>query len=170
MNGKQLLKLFVILLPSYGISHALLYLSEGTAAPVFDEILSSFLVVATLLSTLSAALFAYIDSISKELTELRNEVDRNAYTNVIEKISALKKEILYNGALIAGLFLLERSIKGVTAYLLTHLPIEQVAQVTNISSSFRMSLFCIALAAASTQFKGFLVAINYRDLIAKNKK
>ena len=74
MSASQLIKLLLILCFAFAICYGLLFISCGTAATVFDEILTAFLVIATLLAAMSAAMFSYLDNISKELTELRNEV------------------------------------------------------------------------------------------------
>jgi hypothetical protein len=170
VTAKQLLKLIAILVSVFGVCYGLLSISGGSAIVVFDEMLTAFLVIATLLAAMSVAMFTYLDNISKEFTELRNEVNKSAYVFAVQKLSDLKKEVLYNGGLIVFLFLLERSIKGVSIYLIARLPVEQVSQATYISISLRVALFAISIWAATTQLKGFLVAVELRDTIAKNRK
>ena len=148
----------------------MLKLSNGSAVVVFEEILTAFLVIAMLLSAMSVALFTYLDNISKDLTEVRNEVERPQYIIVHENLSALKREVLHNGALIVFLFLLERSTKGVSSYLVSQLPKPDTALIVNISVSLRIALFVASVWAASIQLRGFLVAIEFRDIIAKNRK
>lgn len=170
MSASQFIKLLLILCFTFAICYGLLSISSGTAAIVFDEMLTAFLVIATLIAAMSAVMFTYLDNIAKELTELRNEVKRPAYVVAHQKLSDLKKEVLYNGGLIVGLFLLERSIKGVSIYLLAYLSTDQVAQVTYISTSLRVALFAVSVWAATVQLKGFLVAIELRNTIANGRK
>lgn len=170
MSAKQLIKFLLILGFSFAGCYGLLYVSSGSAASIFEEILSAFLVIATLLSTLSFALFTYLDNISKELTELRNEVNRAAYVAAHEKLSAVKKEIVYNAGLVIGLFLIERMTKGGAIYLVGHLTPDQGQQAMFLFLSLRGALLITAIWAAIIQLRGFLVAIEYRDIIAKNRK
>lgn len=170
MSAKQFLKLLLILGLAFAIGYGLLLISGGTASTVFDEMLTAFLVIAMLLSAMSVALFTYLDNISKELTELRNEVKRPAYVVAQQKLSALKKEVLYNGGLIVGLFLLERSIKGVSIYLMANLSPDQASFANYMFISLRFALFSVSVWAATTQLKGFLVAVELRDIIANNRK
>ncbi len=80
MNARQLFKLALLLCASAAACYGVLRLSKGSAAPVFEEILTAFLVVAMLLSAMSVAMFTYVDNIAKDLTELRNEVSRASYS------------------------------------------------------------------------------------------
>jgi predicted PurR-regulated permease PerM len=170
VTAKQMAKMLGVIAISFGICFAFLFISDGSAAPVFDELLSAFLVIATLIVALSVAMFNYVESISKELSELRKEVPRQALNLVIEKLSSLKREVLYNGGLIATLFVMERVTKGIAIYLQSHSQHETMNYVLHISLSLRFSFFCVSLFAAAIQLKGFIVATEYRDVIAKNRK
>lgn len=170
MSAKQLFKLLLLLGGAFAVCYGLLLISSGTAATVFEELLTAFLVIATLLSAMSVAMFTYLDNISKELTELRNEVQKPAYMVAHQSLSELKKEVLYNGGLIVIMLLLERGIKGVSMYLLAHLPPDLAPDVTYISTSLRVALFVVSVWAATIQLKGFLVAVELRDIIARNRK
>jgi hypothetical protein len=170
VSASQLIKLLLILCFAFAICYGLLFISSGTAATVFDEMLTAFLVIATLLAAMSAAMFSYLDNISKELTELRNEVKKPAYVVAHQKLSELKKEVLYNGGLIVGLFLMERSIRGISIYLLVHFSADHAAHVTYISTSLRVALFAASVWAATVQLKGFVVAVDLRDAIANGRR
>lgn len=170
MNAKQLLKLLLVFGAGFTPSYGLLLISTGTVIPVFEEMLTAFLVIAMLLPAMSVAMFTYLDNIAKELTELRNEVKKPEYDVAHQRLSGLKREVLYNGGLIVGLFLLERSIKGVAVYLVTQLPPDQTTHVTYIATSLRVALFVASLWAATVQLKGFLITVGLRDIIATNRK
>ncbi len=169
MNARQLVKLLLLLGLSSAACYGVLKLTNGSAAPVFEEILTAFLVVAMLLSAMSVAMFTYLDNIAKDLTELRNEVNRSNYTVAHEKLTDLKREVLYNGALIVFLLILERSTKGVAGFLTTQLP-QNASLIVEITVPLRVALFVTSVWAASVQLKGFLVAAEFRDVIAKNRK
>ncbi len=96
--------------------------------------------------------------------------NRGKPTDTQEKLTLLKREVLYNGALIVCLLILERSIKGVAAYLTTELPPQSAALILEVSIPLRVALFVASLWAATTQLKGLLVAAEFRDVIAKNRK
>ncbi|TVT69164.1 MAG: hypothetical protein FHP92_19505 [Denitromonas halophila] len=130
MNSRQFFRLLLILGFAFVVCYGLLSISGGAAATVFDEMLTAFLPVAMLIAAMSAAMFTYLDNIAKEVTELRNEVCKPAYLVAQQKLSDLKKEVLYNGGFIVCLFLFERIIKGISIYLLAHLPAEQSTHIT----------------------------------------
>lgn len=168
MNARQLLKLVAIVALSGSICFLLLEATSGTVAPVFEETLSAFLVLATLLVASTWPLFTYVESISKELIDLRDSVDRKAYVNAIEKLSLLKKEVLSNGVLVVALFVTERALKGLALHLGSS--IELAPQVGFALLGLRFGLFVVALFAAAVQARGFHTAIELRDVIAKGRK
>ena len=169
MNARQLIRLILLLSMSAAACFGVLRLTNGSAAPAFEEILTVFFVLATLLPAMSIAMFAYLDNIAKDLTELRSEVNRPDYLVAHEKVTVLKREVIYNGALIFFLLILERSIKGVAGYLTTQLS-QNAPVIVEVSVPLRVVLFVTAVWAASAQLKGFLVALEFRDVIAKNRK
>lgn len=170
MNTKQFSKLLLLLCISSVLAYAILVLSKGSAVLVFEEMLTAFHVVTMLLSAMSIAMFSYLDNIAKDLTEIRNEVHRKEYSNVQYQLDLLKREVIYNGALIVLLFILERSIKGVAAHLTAQLPPQSSELIAVVSIPLRISFFVASLWAASIQLKGFLVAVGFRDVIAQNRK
>lgn len=170
MTVKQLAKLFGLLVVSFGICYGLLWLSNGAAVQVFDEVLGAFLVVATLLVTASAAMFNYVENISKELSELRKDYPKDAINAVIEKLSALKREVIHNCGMIALLFILERAAKGISAYLQTYYQAESAQQIVFASVSLRFAFFMVSAFAAMNLLQGFITATEYRDHLAKLRK
>lgn len=169
MNARQLAKLLLLLGLSSAACYGVLRLTKGSAAPVFEEVLTAFIVVAMLLSAMSVGMFTYLDNIAKDLTELRNEVNRENYSLAHDKLTALKREVLYNGALIVFLLILERSTKGVAGYLTTQMP-QNASLILEVSIPLRVAFFVTSVWAASAQLKGFLVAAEFRDVIGKNRK
>jgi len=168
VNARQLMKLISIVALSGSICFLLLESTGGTVAPVFEEALSAFLVLATLLVASTWPLFTYVESISKELIDLRGSVDRNSYEKAIEKLSLLKREVLSNGVLVVALFVIERALKGLSLHLGSS--IELAPQVGFALLGLRFGLFVVALFAAAVQARGFHTAIELRDVIAKGRR
>lgn len=137
---------------------------------VFDELLSAFLVVATLLVTMSVALYNYTDNTTKDLSDVRNDVDREKLNIVLDKLAALKREVLLNGGLIAFLFVFERVLKGIQVYLLAQLPMEHHRVIADASTALRVAFFFVSLVAAVIQLKGFLLAADFREHIVRNRR
>lgn len=158
------------MIPSFGIGYALLYASLGSAAVVFDETLSAFPYAASLLSALSWVLFAHLDNIAKDLTDVRQDVDRSAYQYAHKKLGELKREVISNGALFIFLLIFSSIIKGLATHLIARLATDQGEMLQYFSLSLRMSLFVVLIWAAITQIKGFVIAIEYREIIAANRK
>ncbi len=169
MNSKQIARLLSILL----LVAIFLYISLGRISGLnkaFEEVLSVGLAVLTVLFALSIGMFNYLDGIAKDLTELRNEVGKSKYVYVQESITRLKREVLYNLALIILLLLTEKFIKGLANVLITWLPTSMIVDPANALLSIRGAMFTAAIWAATIQFNGFLVAAEYREIIAKNRK
>jgi hypothetical protein len=169
VTAKQLAKLLAIMVVAFGICFGLLFLTDGYAALVFDKILTSFLIVITLLVTISILLYAQVDNISKELVDIRNEVNRELLNILIVKLSSLKREILYNIGLAIALLVLELSTSGVSVYLNIYYKDEIQVLINNTSLSLQFSLFCVLLLVVIIQLKGFIITTEYRDIITKNR-
>jgi hypothetical protein len=170
VNARQLLKLFLLLGLSSAACYGVLKLSGGSAVQVFEEILTAFFVVATVLSAMSVGMFTYIDNIARDLTEHRNDVNKASFALVQERLTSLKREVLYNGALIVLFFVFERSVKAVAINLVTQLSPEHAGIVIELTIPLRSALFIASLWAAGSQLKGFLTAAEFRDVISKNRK
>ena len=169
MNRKQVLRLLLMLTLASVILYIGLVRLSGLSTAV-EEVLSVGLAVLTILFALSIGMFNYLDNIAKDLTESRKEVNRSKYIYVQESITKLKREVLYNLALIVLLLLAERLIKGLTQFLIGRTPTYWIFDPANIILSARGAVFFAAIWAATIQFKGFLVAAEYREIIAKNRK
>lgn len=170
MSLKQFLKFSLCFAVSFLTCYALLRLSDGSVLSFLEKIITVFPFMVTGLMGLTFLLFTYVDNISKEVTELRNEVDRKSFNLVIDKLSTLKKEVLYNAGLMLFLLILEVVVKGGADYLSTRLPFEDQIDISIISISCRAAFFVISLWAAMIQFQGFLISVELRDVIAKNRK
>jgi len=103
-----------ILLASLVFSFVFLHLSGGKAGMIFNEILSAFSVLAIFSTTLSVALFNYVDSISKDVSVL--DESHSKIKLALQSLSNLKKEVVVNAGLIVFLLIMELTIKGFTKY------------------------------------------------------
>jgi len=169
VNNKQVGRLLLMLSIAFAILYSGLVRLNGLNIAI-EEVLSVGLAVLTVLFALSIGIFNYLDGIAKDLTELRNEVGKSKYIYVQESITKLKREVLYNLALIICLLLAEKLIKGLTQVLITWLPMRLISDPANALLSIRGAMFVAAIWAATIQFNGFLVAAEYREIIAKNRQ
>ena len=147
------------------VCFASLHITDGGAAPIFSEILVSFPALVIFGTTLSVALFSYIDNISKDVSAL--DSDREKIGIALTSLGALKKEVVINAGLIICLLVLERAAKGLEQSIPPqNIPFESFGWVV---LSGRFSIFVLAILAASEQIRGLLVAIEYRSVIHAGK-
>jgi hypothetical protein len=142
-----------------------MHLSGGAAEMLFSEMLEAFSVLAIFGTTLSVALFNYIDSISKDVSAL--DADSEKVGEALTKLSELKKEVILNAGLILTLLVIELSTRGLGKSITLQ---STSADTLNwFLISVRFSIFILAIMAASEQIRGLLVAIGYRNLIHTGK-
>jgi len=142
-----------------------MHASDGRGASIFKEITSTFTVLTIFITTLSVALFNYIDNISKEIIEIN--ADQNKINHATQSLTLLKKEVVANAVLIIALLVIQLTIKGISDSLQgEYTPFENFHLMT---LSVRFTLFVLAIYAAIEQVRGFFVAIEYRNII-HNKK
>lgn len=142
-----------------------LHMSDGAAEIIFSEILGSFSALVIFGTTLSVALFNYIDNISKDISALDSE--SNKIAKALESLSSLKKEVVVNAGLILALLIIELAAKGLTKSISPeNIPFESFTWAV---ISVRFSIFVLAIMTASEQIRGLLVAIEYRSVIHAGK-
>lgn len=168
MNFKNFLKLLVIFSLSWIAGFYLLKLSNGCVAPVFEETLAAFVVVALFASALSFALFSFVDNISKDIANYKERFDQTKYQETIQRLSDLKKEIISNAGMIILFFLFERIAKGLfTAMTDPNISVFQLWP--GILMSFRISCFFVSFIAVAIQLRGFITAIEFRSITSNFK-
>lgn len=144
---------------------ASLHFTNGAVAPIFSEILASFPALVIFGTTLSVALFNYIDNISKDVSALDGNRDKIGVA--LSSLGRLKKEVIINAGLIIFLLFLELAAKGLEKSISPRqIPFDSFGWVV---LSGRFSIFVLAILAASEQIRGLLVAIEYRSLIHTGK-
>jgi hypothetical protein len=169
MNFKNFLKLLIIFSLSWIAGFFLLKISNGCIAPVFEETLAAFVVVALFASALSFALFSFVDNISKDISNSKERFDQTKYRETIQRLSELKKEIILNAGMILIFFLLERIAKGVFTAI-NESNIRSFQLWPRILISFRISCFFVSFIAVALQLRGFITAIEFRSIISNFKQ
>lgn len=162
-----MLKLIFAFLISSGLSFATLYFSCGMATPVFENTLSAFVTIAILFGALSFALYNYLDGITKDIPKELSKNKPNKYKQALRALIDLKREVIYNIALIILLLLLERTLFGVGEVIYgvsSNLPI----WVGWLIISARVSCLVVGIYAAIVQFRGFLTANDLRTVLMEN--
>lgn len=161
-------RFFLIFTLAFSSALFVVYYLEGLAAPVFQELLSAFIVVAMITGTLSYALYAYVDGISKDVAAGEGNSKKCNYASVIDRLNELKKEILVNAFSVVGLLVVERIAHGVSLAF----PIsgeEPFNWVWACSISVRVACFALSVVVAAIQFRGFIIASDYRAVISRDK-
>lgn len=162
-----MLKLIIAFLISSGLSFAALYFSCGMATPVFENTLSAFVTIAILFGALSFALYNYLDGITKDIPKELSKNKPNKYKQALKALSDLKREVIYNIALIILLLLLERTLFGISEVISgasSSLPV----WVGWAIISARVSCLVVGIYAAIVQFRGFLTANDLRTILMEN--
>lgn len=170
MNNRQGIKLLAIVFLAYFFSYGLIYFGGERVAIVFDDLLSAFLMVLTVICAMSFLMFTYVDNTAKDLTDLRSDVDREKYVKVHICLSDLKREILLNIAFIVAIFLIEKSIKSFVLYAESEHLFANEWLLKTVGISIRFAFFSVAVWSSFTQFLGFVIAVEYRELIGRNRK
>lgn len=149
------------IIASLVVCFASLYATDGGAEVIFSEILSAF----SALAIFATALFNYVDNISKDVSSIQGDGDK--ISKALGGLSALKKEVIVNAGLILALLIMELALKGISKSISPDkIPFQSFYWVV---FSLRFSFFTLAILAVSEQIRGFLVAIDYRDVIHAGK-
>ncbi|MFC1866551.1 hypothetical protein ACFL0H_00195 [Thermodesulfobacteriota bacterium] len=168
MNFKNFLKLLVIFFLSWIAGFLILKVSNGCIVPVFEETLAAFIVVVLFATALSFALFNFVDNISKDISNYKEQFNQTKYQETIQRLSVLKKEIILNAGMILIFFLFERVAKGV--FTAMNVPNISAFQLwLGILISFRISCFFVSFIAVVIQLRGFITAIEFRSITSKLK-
>ncbi|WP_300753345.1 hypothetical protein [Janthinobacterium sp.] len=170
MNHAGFWKILLVFIVAYSSSHAAIYFSADRINAAFEGI---FIALNFLMPTMLAAswgIFTYVDNMSKELTDLRNDVDRPKYVIAQKALAALKSEIILNAILVFVLFLVDKIVASATAAPKIMQEFSNPWLIGTISLSIRLSFLVIAVVAALIQMRGFITAVEYRTVIAINRK
>lgn len=162
-----MIRLLVVFLSAFAMSFLGLKVTGGVITPLYAEVLAAFITVTLVFGALSFALYSYLDGIAKDLPNVRGTKPSEKYDKAVDAIGALRTEVIVNIFLVIALLILERCALGLSSVAQQqewHLSHSQQWAVL----SFRFSCLLTSLVAAAVQFKGFLVANQLRDQIAKH--
>lgn len=158
----------LIFMLAFSVALLITYHVEDLAAPVFQELLSAFIVLTMITGTLSYALYAYVEGVAKDVASDDKKKDHASYDAVIDSLSSLKKEILINAFAVVGLLVLERVSHGFSLLF----PISQTDPFNwhwAVAISIRVGCLVVSAYVAAIQFRGFIIANEYRAIISRAK-
>lgn len=142
-----------------------LYLKQSAYFAMVDSLLSIFLALIMLAGPASYALYAYVDSISKDISANIAITKRPNYLKTIITLTALKQEILSNIFTLIALLLLEVLVKVVGQLTIASSSDSHLWLLTLISS-LRLSCFFMAILIIISQLRGFNTANKFREIIS----
>ena len=152
---------------SFFLSFVALHFSEGMLRAVIEEVMGAFIAVIAFTSSLSVLLFNYVDGISKDVAGI--EEVKEKIQLAVNKLDALKHEIIETAVLMIVLLVIELALKGISSAFINE--INDSNHLTEwVILSIRFTCFTLSLLAVSEQIKGLLVAIEFRSLLFKGKK
>lgn len=163
-----MIRFFLIFTLAFAMALLVTYHAHSLAAPVFQELLSAFVVLTTITGTLSYALYAYVEGVAKDVAADKNIRSHSAYNFAIDSLSRLKKEILVNAFAVVALLVLERVSHGYSLLF----PLTGAAPFNwnwAFAISIRVACFVLSVYVASIQFRGFIIANEFRAVISRAK-
>lgn len=147
-----------------------MYLWGESVGRVINELFNVLPYIIAAICALSFVMFTYVDNNAKDLTDLRNEVDRQKYILVHARLSDLKREVLANVGAILLFFILERIVKAALDYIVSEQIVSNLWLASVVGTSMRFSCFAVIIVASGCQLLGFIIAVEFRELIASNRK
>jgi len=160
----------MLLSGAYWLAYGVIYWYGEPALKAIDALLSVFLILVPAVAAMSWGMFTYVDNMAKELTDLRNEVNRQKYLVAQSSLEKLKKEVLINVGFVVVFFIFERTCNALVAQLILAAGLNHLWLLQTISMSLRFTFFFASIWASMTQLAGFLTAAEFRTLIATNRK
>lgn len=163
-----MVRFVLVFVLAFCVSLLITFYAQNVIAPIFDQLLAAFIVIALITGTTSYALFAYVDTITKDVAADKTDVDESRVQAVIDKLSDLKREILINAFAVVGLLLLEKLAHGYSLLFPT-----SEAELFNwhwaVSTSLRMACFASSAVIVAIQFHAFMLASDYRRIMGLGK-
>lgn len=153
---------------AFSVALCTTYYLENLAVPIFREILSAFIVIVMITGTLSYALYAYVDGLAKDVAADQSNSRKSNYNTVIEKLTELKNEVLVNAFSVVGLLITERVAHGFASIF----PVssdEPFNWAWACTISVRVACFILSVFISAIQFRGFIIANEYRAIISRRE-
>lgn len=163
-----MIRFFLIFTLAFSVALLITYHTQDLAVPIFQELLSAYIVLTMITGTLSYALYAYVEGVAKDVAADEAKRSHAGYNAVINNLSSLKNEILVNAFAVVGLLILERFAHGFSLLF----PVSSAAPFNwpwAVAISIRLACFMLSAYVAAIQFRGFIVANDYRAVISRGK-
>jgi hypothetical protein len=154
---------------AFSLSLFVLFHAGNLAAPLFEDLLSAFITLTMITGTVSYALYAYVDTITKDVAGDKKVDAHESYRAAIEKLSDLKREVLINAFAVVGLLIIERLAHSISLAFPTS-PAEPFNWYWAVTTSIRMACFSSSVVIVVIQFFAFIVASYYRRIISGKGK
>jgi len=142
------------------------FYAGNVAKSVFEDLLSSFTVLAMITGTVSYALYAYVDTITKDVAGDKKTCAHESYRAAIDKLSDLKQEIIVNAFAVVVLLIIEQLAHSISLAFPTS-PAEPFNWYWAALFSIRMACFSSSVLIVVIQFHAFIVASDYRRVISR---
>lgn len=159
-------RFILVFLLAFSLSLLVAFHASSLAARIFEDLLSAFIVLTMITGTVSYALYAYVDTITKDVASDKDASAHKNYRIAIDKLSDLKREIIVNAFAVVGLLLLERVAHAVSLAFPTSAA-ESFNWYWAATISIRMACFASGVAIVLIQFSAFTIASEYRRVICR---
>lgn len=156
----------LLFLLSSAAAFAVLYYSAGAASPILDQPIGVVLAVGALIAALSVGFHTFIDGVAKDLPDKEKVRDVSALNVAVEKLGELRREVIDNVILVFVMVVIYALLSSTQEVVVSHLEFELVRWML---ISLRFGCFMIIVSAAVVQLRGYRIATDLRNVLAKNK-
>lgn len=131
-----------------------------------DNIVFVITILVTFFAAASWTFLSYLDGVLKDISAEKSFCNTDRYFDAIDRFGKLKAEIVHNVILIVVIFILERFSNGIFS-LFYDQKLNVYQAIPNIAFSLRLAFFTVLIFALFNHLRGFVVALEYRNLIAR---
>jgi len=171
MSKKQFFKIVLLIIGVCTLTCLAIYFFGDAASNTLVKLNETLPYLLAIMGALSFAMFTYVDNTAKDLTDLRNDFsNREKYFVCQESLTRLKKEIISNIALVTVVFIADRAVQALVVALITKFSNSERWLLESTSVCLSASCFAIVICALISQISGYIIAAEYREIIAKNRK
>lgn len=163
-----MIRFVLVFLLAFSLALLVAYYAASLALPIFQELLSAIVPLTVITGTLSYALYSYVEGVLKDVSSDEKVKEFDCFTVTIQALTSLKKEILVNAFAVIALLLIERVAHGLSLIF----PVTEEKPFNwywAISISVRVACFASSAVVAAVQFRGFIIANDYRAVISGAK-
>ena len=163
-----MIRFVLVFLLAFSLALLVAYYATSLALPIFQELLAAIVPLTVVTGTLSYALYSYVESVLKDVSSDEKVKGLEGFGATIQTLTSLKREILVNAFAVIALLLIERFAHGLSLIF----PVtenEPFNWYWAIAISVRVACFASSAVVAAVQFRGFLIANDYRAVISRAK-